>query len=248
LVGFRLPEEIHEILNLIDSPALEPAAASLDGTDHGTSRAFARLGALTTREVEDLTAEIRARIHLHEAFRTVSELALYYPGDPGVILSMMLRRHDLAPGEAIFVASGVPHAYLNGLAVEIMASSDNVFRAGLTTKSVDLDECVANLITRPAERFASSDHVGLFAPPVAEFALLVLHPDTRAVLEPGGPRMVLVTEGTATITTGNDTRLVERGQCVLIRHDDGAATVDSRGMAVVASTSATVTVTHGAGG
>lgn len=52
----------------------------------------------------------------------------------------MLRYVELSPGEALFIGAGVPHAYLSGLGVEIMASSDNVLRCGLTSKYVDAEE------------------------------------------------------------------------------------------------------------
>lgn len=36
--------------------------------------------------------------------------------------------------QAMYLAANVPHAYLSGEAVECMATSDNVVRAGLTPK------------------------------------------------------------------------------------------------------------------
>jgi mannose-6-phosphate isomerase len=52
----------------------------------------------------------------------------------------MLNEVSLAPGEAIFLPAGNIHAYLSGLGIEVMASSDNVLRSGLTSKHVDVDE------------------------------------------------------------------------------------------------------------
>lgn len=49
----------------------------------------------------------------------------------------------LAPGEGIFQGAGVPHAYLRGVNVELMANSDNVLRAGLTSKHIDVPELLA---------------------------------------------------------------------------------------------------------
>jgi mannose-6-phosphate isomerase len=53
---------------------------------------------------------------------------------------MLLNYVRLQPGEALFLGAGIPHAYLNGLGVEIMANSDNVLRCGLTPKHVDVPE------------------------------------------------------------------------------------------------------------
>ncbi len=56
----------------------------------------------------------------------------------------MLNTIELAPGEAMFLHAETPHAYVQGTALEIMANSDNVLRAGLTPKYIDVDELIAN--------------------------------------------------------------------------------------------------------
>ncbi len=63
-----------------------------------------------------------------------------YPSDPGVLVTLLLNHVVLAAGEAMFIDAGVIHAYTSGFGVEIMAASDNVLRAGLTPKYVDIPE------------------------------------------------------------------------------------------------------------
>jgi mannose-6-phosphate isomerase len=70
----------------------------------------------------------------------VRELQVYYPGDIGVLAPLYLNSYVLNPGEALFLEAGVPHAYLAGAGIEVMANSDNVLRGGLTSKHVDLEE------------------------------------------------------------------------------------------------------------
>ena len=72
----------------------------------------------------------------------------------GVIVAMLMNEVRLAPGQALFVSAGVPHAYLSGTGVELMAASDNVLRAGLTPKHVDVPELlpIASFEPRPAAR------------------------------------------------------------------------------------------------
>ncbi|WP_336660613.1 mannose-6-phosphate isomerase, class I [Leucobacter sp. USHLN153] len=103
-------------------------------------------------------------------------LATEHPGDPGVLVSLLLHLVRLEPGEAIFLAAGQLHAYLSGIAVEVMASSDNVLRAGLTQKHIDIAELCRIVDTEelvdprfPAER----SRPGLLAwrPAVPEFQL-----------------------------------------------------------------------------
>ncbi|QBE49435.1 mannose-6-phosphate isomerase, class I [Leucobacter triazinivorans] len=75
-----------------------------------------------------------------ERAAALRELVAAHPGDPGVLVSLLLHLVHLAPGEAIFLRARQLHAYLSGIAVEVMASSDNVLRAGLTEKHVDVAE------------------------------------------------------------------------------------------------------------
>ena len=70
----------------------------------------------------------------------VERLLIQFPDDTGALVALMLNEVSLAPGEAIFLPAGNIHAYLSGLGIEVMASSDNVLRSGLTSKHVDVDE------------------------------------------------------------------------------------------------------------
>jgi mannose-6-phosphate isomerase len=81
----------------------------------------------------------------------VTELAAIYPGDPSVVITLLLNRVVLAPGEAVFLGPGNLHAYLHGFGVEIMGSSDNVVRGGLTPKHVDVEELLAVLDFTPLD-------------------------------------------------------------------------------------------------
>jgi mannose-6-phosphate isomerase len=73
----------------------------------------------------------------------LSLLWSHYPGDAGCAVAMMLNRVSLMEGEALFLDAGQPHAYLSGVAVELMAPSDNVLRGGLTPKHIDIDQLVS---------------------------------------------------------------------------------------------------------
>ena len=77
--------------------------------------------------------------------RLLVDLHGRHPRDPGVLVALLLEDRDLSPGEAIYLAPGVPHAYLSGLGVEVMASSDNVLRGGMTSKLVDVEAFLAVL-------------------------------------------------------------------------------------------------------
>ncbi len=72
----------------------------------------------------------------------VLRLAGEYPRDPGVLAPLLLNLVRLEPGETIYLPPGVPHAYLEGLGVELMANSDNVLRGGLTAKHIDVPRLI----------------------------------------------------------------------------------------------------------
>jgi len=72
--------------------------------------------------------------------RWIRRLNAMYPGQPSVAAALLLNLVHLKPGEAIGLAAGNLHAYLHGCGVELMAPSDNVVRAGLTTKEIDIAE------------------------------------------------------------------------------------------------------------
>lgn len=79
----------------------------------------------------------------------VTRLAGQYPGDPSVVVTLLLNRVMLEPGEALFLGPGNLHAYLHGAGVEIMGASDNVVRGGTTVKHVDIGELLHVLAITP---------------------------------------------------------------------------------------------------
>lgn len=65
-----------------------------------------------------------------------------YPGDICVLSPLFLNVVSLKPSDAMYITSGELHAYLEGAGLELMANSDNVIRAGMTSKRVDVKELV----------------------------------------------------------------------------------------------------------
>ena len=90
--------------------------------------------------LDGFTAELTAMADFEARFALAERLNLIYPGDPGVILALLMNHVFLEPGQALFLDAGNVHAYLSGLGVEVMAASDNVLRGGLTPKHIDVDE------------------------------------------------------------------------------------------------------------
>lgn len=177
----------------------------------------------------------------------VVELAGHYPGDPGVLVSTLLNQVRLQAGEALYLPAGNVHAYLRGTGVELMASSDNVLRGGLTPKHVDVPELVRVLDFRVlpppvlVPRTVSDDELVFVPDDVDDFALTVLHvaDGVETTWEAPVPRSVLVLEGTVTLRSAAageaGERTLTRGSTVFVTAAEHPVTVSGSGRIAAAS-------------
>lgn len=170
---------------------------------------------------------------------TVRDLATSWPGDPGIVVSLLMHRVTLGAGQAMYLPAGNIHAYLDGLGIELMAPSDNVLRGGLTPKHVDVPELlrVLDFTAYPApvlepERIAGG--VDRFAPDGVGFALLRVDGDGRpAGLSTGGvaplvgPSIAICTEGVVTLVGAQSATLLRKGESCFITPDEGDVTVEA---------------------
>lgn len=145
----------------------------------------------------------------------VGKLADRYPDDAGVAVALLLNTISLEPGEGLYLPAGNLHAYLSGLGVEVMASSDNVLRGGLTPKHVDVDELVRTLVpisgpwpVSVAAVDPANPGVEFFRSPSPEVGLARIAVSGPAVSVPSseGPTLLLATEGTVRVESA-DTHL-----------------------------------------
>ncbi len=144
------------------------------------------------------------------AYRTVVQ---EYPNDPGCLLTLFLDVVHLAPGESIFVPAGVPHSYIHGTGLEVMTTSDNVLRLGLTPKPVFADLALEAL---------SFDEVNQRPPFTVDVS-------THAVNAASGHyRVVVALESTTTVTCGTSVT-VEQGQSAVITAAEPEAEISTDG-------------------
>ncbi len=166
--------------------------------------------------------------------KTVLELGERYPGDAGVLASLLLNRITLNAGEAIYLPAGNLHTYLNGVGVEVMANSDNVLRGGLTPKHVDVPELLRVLDFTPASEDVlrpqiTTDGIELvYHTPAPEFAVSVLCIDGEhlgheidAPSRHDGPQILLCTEGSTVVHAKGSKVTLERGSAAWVAADDG---------------------------
>jgi mannose-6-phosphate isomerase len=179
------------------------------------------------------------------SFETVGTLAEAYPGDPGVVISLLLNRVRLVRGEALYLAAGNIHAYLDGLGIELMAASDNVLRGGLTPKHIDVAELLDVLDFTPiAAPYLSpvemSPGVAVFRPDVPDFELYRVEPadggigSSRVALD--GPAIVLVEGDGVTISGGPGASVsLGRGESAYVTPDEGELSISGPGIAWIAT-------------
>ncbi|GAA3750717.1 mannose-6-phosphate isomerase, class I [Salinactinospora qingdaonensis] len=258
LCGFRPPAHA-----LAELEGLTSDLAVALRTDLAAPTAEAALRAAMTRlltlprehradAVAALVSELARRTEHcgHSGNVTVAlDLAQRYPGDPGAVAALLLNHLTLAPGEALFLPAGNVHAYLSGTAVEVMACSDNVLRAGLTPKHVDAEELldVVDFAVLPIP-YVHAQHETApgrldYRPDIADFALSVISPDSTSVPEhsacrlPEGPVIVLALEGAVRLSdaTGTTGLTLERGESAFVPASHGRIEVDGQGRVITAA-------------
>jgi len=161
-------------------------------------------------------------------------LAMAYPTDPGVLVALLLNLVRLEPGEALFLPAGVPHAYLSGVGVEVMANSDNVLRGGLTSKRIDVPELLKLLDFAPAPAQVQSGTAvsaaeWAYPVPAREFRLSRL--SGAVELPPGTPHIVLVLDGEFALRRGGAELSLRRGQSAFVGAAGGPAELVGTGTA-----------------
>lgn len=240
LCGFRHPRDsvrffrgLHGKLSAADADTalLERVIKSLEGPEESAAirGAFVTLleGGAESAALVDNTAAVLAAVPEEETgpeFAAVRWLAELYPQDPGTLISLLLNLTTLQPGQALSLPAGNVHAYLRGLGIEVMATSDNVLRGGLTPKHINIPELLKITDFRPiepprVERKLTDAGQELYCPPFAEFQLQRIEindGDTPVALAQHGPVVVLAVSGRALLDSPVTDLTLHRGDSAFI--------------------------------
>ncbi|MFT4157044.1 MAG: mannose-6-phosphate isomerase, class I [Microbacterium sp.] len=175
-----------------------------------------------------------------DTVRAVARIASTYPGDPGVVVALLMNYVVLRRGEGMFLHAGLLHAYLAGLGVEIMAASDNVLRGGLTPKRIDVPELLAILDAEPALvpvlRPSVDGAITTYPADVPDFALrrVTLSGDPLAIAVTG-PAMVLATAGEVAVSGADAVaHHVAVGTAVFASEEESSLTLSGVGEVFIA--------------
>lgn len=253
LCGFKPVEKIDQLLEDMEthsgvSEGFRNISASwrqLLKQPNGLQKVFSDISHRRSN-FDGFAAELTTMADFDSRFALAERLNLLYPGDPGVMLAMLMNHVHLEPGEALFLPAGNIHAYLSGLGIELMAASDNVLRGGLTQKHIDVNEL---------ERVVSftAGEIPLIKPKALTAGLVQYECDTDDFLlyraEPSGEHLmadmnlpgeavILCTAGEIAVSTSQDERLVlRRGEAAYLSAEAKFFSLTGAGTAFLATSS-----------
>lgn len=240
--GFREFDEIVKLLHEVDVSVLESDFLEFAKTKNseGLQMLFEKL--LTLDEETKITAINQllswAHTNNHELATFILDLNEVYPGDIGLLSPLLLNVVLLQPGEAMFLHAGTPHAYVKGTALEIMANSDNVLRAGLTPKYIDVPELISsckftplskeNILTSPS-LLGAEKH---FSVPVEDFAFSVFSDADNTTITPNRGEIWFAIDGEVTFKHEDGENLtIKKGESAFISLNCKTFTISCNGKA-----------------
>lgn len=231
--GWRDREQVIAMLTEIDGAqgALKLLAA---GDLGGVIRALLAIG--TKECIASLAAAASS------AGLSAAQVAAYvtvadnYPDDPGALVTVLLDYLSLAAGEAIYVPAGVPHSYIRGIGLEVMTSSDNVIRLGLTSKPVFVEHAIAALRPDLDPQIVRAVHGDILWPVNSPFVVRMLTEGSERI-PMGAYRILLLIEGTAVVVSDAAEITLRPGTAAVMAADDPDAYIEADGLvAIIQST------------
>ncbi|HDR2860937.1 TPA: mannose-6-phosphate isomerase, class I [Enterobacter asburiae] len=209
--GFRDTKTISKNLSALDISELNSLAAVLLATEDGDALstffiAMMQLNPVTKKQAISQVITRGDALYGKEMGTIFRRLQQDYPDDTGVLAPLFLNCITLQPGEAMFLYPGTLHAYIHGTAIEVMASSDNVLRAGLTSKKINLNELIhctnftptatTSLLMKPEQHVAES----CYPIPVEDFRFSIFTAVDNQLIMTASAEIILVIEGSATLS------------------------------------------------
>lgn len=231
--GFR---EFNDIIHLFEKLDCKVLSAHVEAfkknlNSKGLETFFIALLTLSSEDkhiaIQTLRDKIKQHSNLFDELTTwaIKKIAQSYLDDVGLLMPLVLNTICLQPNEAIFLTAKTPHAYLYGTALEIMANSDNVLRAGLTPKHIDIAELLENtdfnplpkdkILTKPIKK----DHQLEFPVPVSDFkfAMIQSSENIKTQQKVESVEILLCIEGTVKVQAQNQDEIcLQTGESLLI--------------------------------
>ena len=224
--GFRAIPAILALFERVKLATIADLVAALAANQNeaGLQHFFHQLLILTGPRKEDALAGLLAYAAAHqdeETFALVTSLAAQYPGDVGLFTPLLVNVVTLQPGQAMYLDACTPHGYVRGTGLEIMANSDNVLRAGLTPKYIDVAELLdcTRCLAKPDDQILLSPRmegaVQHYDVPVPDFTFSV-YPAGEHALTTASAEILFAIDGTVILQQGKQSLRLEKGQSAFI--------------------------------
>jgi len=236
--GFREPAAIASLLQPVAGAHPSIAAFLQHPDERHLATLFGDLLSMTGEQKSlalDILKTTVERQH-GEPWATIAAIAKVYPDDSGLFSPLLLNVITLQPGQAMFLYAETPHAYLHGVSLEVMANSDNVLRAGLTPKYIDVPELLANVkfVAKPEDALLTKPEgtpiAQSFPVPVADFAFS-LHPLTASAqsLNQQSAAILFCVEGRAIVEKAGEAITLNPGVSAFIAAEESPVNVSGTG-------------------
>jgi mannose-6-phosphate isomerase len=244
LAGFR---SIGQIATELRSLRLTTFAEEIDNIGQsrsidGLKRLFESMMLLESERKELFVREVveKAAASKGVRYRWIVELNRQYPGDIGVVSPLFLKLLHLRPGQAVYLEPGTVHAYLRGVAIELMSNSDNVVRGGLSVRHVDILEFLKILQfnespVEPINPKKLSRGAEVYEIPTSDFCLYRIRLNRGVKYESSGKRAVeilICTRGKTVLRggAGNEDLVVHRGDSFLVPANSPSYSIEGGGI------------------
>ncbi len=239
--GFRPYDEIIALFIALNSDDLmdDIQQLTLDQSETGLTTFFTSILSKSDEEKEKLLAALLRHAEANKEefiWSIVCKLSTQYPGDIGLFAPLMLNTITLNPGEAMYLDAGIPHAYIEGTGLEIMANSDNVLRAGLTPKHIDLNELVkcTDFVPLPTDTIRLAPTVqgqeANYEIPVSDFKFSVFAQCESVTVKTDSAEILLAIDADVVLThASGETLTFAKGESVFIPAYVGEYSVTCQG-------------------
>lgn len=236
--GFKSPAEISETLrNIPEISRLLPRIDTVDNSDSIRKLYLALLNSPAAQYSKAAQSYIerlensRSREALENL--VVKAYQLYGASDPAILTLPLMNYMVLAPGEGIFIAPNMLHAYVRGDIIECMANSDNVLRAGMTPKFKDISKLAkivtfdnhAGTVISP-EIMTGPAEVHRYPTPCSEFDLQLIKGKGDLDFSDGGATIFLCLEGRSSLSSGANSCDLSPGEGCFIPAQAGGVHVE----------------------
>lgn len=233
LHGFLTPEKMAEQLSSV--PELKVVSEYFENHNRDIQALYRWVMEMPQAEIDELLVPLRERLagpyrqgeyrKEQPEFWAARAFGQFHPPqgqcDRGVISIFLMNIVQVEPGQGVYQDAGVLHAYLEGVNVELMASSDNVFRGGLTVKHVNVPELMKNISFQPVipqiiDGEGRTKGITAYPTPAPDFELCRLQVSPGPPVGPveaTSPETLIVIEGEVVVNGDLNRR---RGECFFI--------------------------------